>query len=160
MRGRQRSKDGLSMREAVGRTEGAVNSPLVDPGHASPFRGMERRKLVPSRSVGLLDRARNREDRSPTFELGLSPKQRPPSRQRHPFPQHLADFRHGLRRPGGEPQAFSTEASQVENTKEHIKATKKLADRQRPGTRKVSSQASVVHSSEPPLLCNMQLPAS
>ena len=66
------------------------------------------------------------------------PYWRPPSRQRHPFPQHLADFRHGSRRPVGEPQAFSTEASQVENTKEHIKATKKLADRQRPGTRKVS----------------------
>lgn len=100
------------MREVVGR-EGGVSSPLVDPGHASPFRGMDRRNLAPSMSVGLLDRARNREDRSPTFELGLSPKQRPPSRQRHPFPQHLADFRHGSRRPAGEPQAFSTEASQV-----------------------------------------------
>ena len=94
-----------------------------------------------TKSYGFLERrSRPEENMSPTFELGLSPKFRPPSRQSKAFPQHLdTNVGHtfgGPRSRVAQKQGGSTSKDQANSTKEHIVNTKKdLAAQKRPPSR-------------------------
>ena len=94
-----------------------------------------------TKSYGFLERrSRPEENMSPTFELGLSPKFRPPSRQSKAFPQHLdTNAVHSFGGPHRNivpRSSTSTSKDQANSTMQHIVTTKKdLAAQKRPPSR-------------------------